>query len=140
MLAGWVMAYTWTCASGALTGLSHPQVVTLWHDFLAKPGWMAAWHAAFIVLVGIISARGVNRGLELANRIRAPVLLVLMLILVAYALSAGDWRRGLAFAFSLNFAAITPPVVDRRWRQGKISGQRGRGPYARIDPANLGGF
>lgn len=111
VLAGWVMAYTWNCARGALVGLHHPQVVSLWHEFLADPASMAAWHAAFITLVAIISARGVNRGLEVANRIRAPVLLVLMLILVAYALSAGDWRRGLAFAFSPNFAAITPPVV-----------------------------
>lgn len=111
VIAGWVMAYTWTCASGALAGLHHSQVVALWHGFLANPGSMAAWHAAFIFLVGLISARGVNRGLELANRIRAPVLLVLLLILVVYALSAGDWRRGLAFAFSPNFSAITPPVV-----------------------------
>lgn len=111
VIAGWVLAYTWTCARGALVGLTHPQVVTLWHDFLADPGAMAAWHAAFIVMVGVISARGVNRGLELANRIRAPVLLVLMLILVFYALWAGDWRRGLSFAFSPNFAALTPSVV-----------------------------
>ncbi len=111
VIAGWVMAYTWICASGALAGLRHAQVVALWHSFLAKPFTLAAWHAAFMLLLGVISARGVNRGLELANKIRAPVLLVLMLTLVAYSLSVGDWRRGLAFAFSPNFSAITPAVV-----------------------------
>lgn len=111
MIAGWVMAYTWTCASGALVGLHHEQVVALWHAFLAKPVTLAAWHLAFIAGVGFISARGVNRGLELANKIRAPVLLVLMFILVIYSLRVGDWRRGLAFAFSPNFSAITAPVV-----------------------------
>jgi NSS family neurotransmitter:Na+ symporter len=111
LIAGWVMAYTWTCASGALVGLHHGEVVSLWHAFLANPVALASWHMAFIAIVGVISARGVNRGLELANKIRAPVLLALMLILVVYALHAGDWRRGLAFAFAPNFAAITAPVV-----------------------------
>ena len=111
VIAGWVMAYTWTCASGALVGLRHAEVVALWHAFLARPWALESWHLAFIALVGVISARGVNRGLELANKIRAPVLLALLLVLVVYALYAGDWRRGLAFAFTPNFSAITASVV-----------------------------
>lgn len=111
LIAGWVMAYAWKCASGALSGLSRPEVRAQWHGFLADPWAMGAWHAGFVLLVAVISARGVNRGIELANRVRAPVLLVLMLVLVGYALATGDVQRGLTFAFALNFAAITPAVV-----------------------------
>ena len=49
-------------------------------------------------LVALISARGLKKGIEIANKIRAPALLVLLLILVAYSLATGDVRRGLSRA------------------------------------------
>jgi NSS family neurotransmitter:Na+ symporter len=70
VIAGWVMAYTWKCASGALSGLDHASVATMWRKFLASPWTLSLWHLAFVALVAIISARGVNRGLERTNRIK----------------------------------------------------------------------
>jgi neurotransmitter:Na+ symporter, NSS family len=111
VVAGWVMAYTWKCASGALSGLSHPEVSAMWRSFLQDPWALGAWHFAFVALVTVISARGVVRGLEVANKVRAPVLLVLMAILIVYSLKTGDVRHGLAFAFAPNFKAITPEII-----------------------------
>lgn len=111
VIAGWVMAYTWKCANGALSGLSHAAVTSMWQAFLADPWALGGWHLAFVALVAVISARGVTRGLELANKIRAPVLLILMAILVAYSIKTGDLRHGLAFAFAPNFKALTPSVI-----------------------------
>lgn len=111
VIAGWVMAYTWKCASGQLTGLARPAVAAHFHGFLASPAQVGAWQLAFIALVAVISARGVNRGIELANKIRSPVMLVLLLILVAYALTTGDVANGLAFALAPDFRKISPSVV-----------------------------
>ena len=61
--------------------------------------------------MAFFSARGLQRGIELATAIRAPALLGLLLVLDAYALTSGEVRRGLAFAFAPNFSAITPEVV-----------------------------
>jgi NSS family neurotransmitter:Na+ symporter len=111
VIAGWVLAYDWKCATGTLVGLRHPEVAEVWRGFLANPWEVAAWHLAFIGLVTVISARGVNRGVEFANKIRAPAMLLLLLILVVYSLATGDVRRGLVFAFAPNFAAISPKIV-----------------------------
>ena len=111
VVAGWVLAYTWKCATGALVGLHRPEVAGLWRGFLSSPLEVGAWHLAFLALVALISARGVSRGIELANRVRAPALLVLLLILATYALATGDVRQGLRFAFAPHFSAITPQVV-----------------------------
>lgn len=111
VVAGWVLAYTWKCASGALAGLNRPQVAGLWRGFLSSPFEVGAWHLAFMALVAVISARGVSRGIELANKVRAPALLVLLVILATYALATGDVRQGLTFAFAPNFSAITPQIV-----------------------------
>jgi NSS family neurotransmitter:Na+ symporter len=111
MVAGWVLAYTWKCASGELAGLHRPEVASLWRTFLSSPLEVAAWQLAFLCLVGWISARGVSRGIEAATRLRAPVLFILLVILAVYALVTGDARAGLKFAFTPNFAAITPKVA-----------------------------
>jgi NSS family neurotransmitter:Na+ symporter len=111
VIAGWVLAYTWKCASGQLAGLSQAEVGVVWSAFLANPIEMGAWHLAFLAVVGYISSRGVGRGLELAAKVRAPVLLVLLLILMSYAFAIGDVARGVRFAFQPNVGAITPAVI-----------------------------
>jgi NSS family neurotransmitter:Na+ symporter len=111
VVAGWVLAYAWKSGSGSLVGLSRPEVAGVWRNFLANPLEMAAWHFAFLCLVGFISVRGLSRGIEVATKIRAPVLLILLVGLAAYALTTGDARAGIRFAFAPDFAAITPRVL-----------------------------
>ncbi len=111
VIAGWVLAYAWKCASGVLT-LGGPQRINaVWIGFRSNPLEVSAWHGAFVLLVVVISARGLKRGIEIANSIRGPGLLILLLGLVAYALSTGDVRRGFEFAFYPKFSTITPHVV-----------------------------
>lgn len=111
ILAGWVLAYAWKCATGQLAGAATPQLVSDWRAFLADPWQMGLWHAAFLLLLAAISGRGVVRGLEVVNRWRAPLLLGLLGILVAYALVTGDVARGLSFAFAPNFHRIDAEVM-----------------------------
>ncbi len=111
LIAGWVLAYTWKVGAGELVGLGRVEIASKWNDFLADPIELGAWHFAFVALVAVISARGLANGIEAANKVRAPALLGLLLILVAYSLATGDVRSGLAFAFAPNFAAITPQVA-----------------------------
>jgi NSS family neurotransmitter:Na+ symporter len=106
-----VLAYSWKCASGALVGLNRPEVAHLWRTFLSSPIEMGAWHLSFLSVVGVISAGGLSRGIEVATKVRAPILLILLVVLAAYALATGDARAGLTFAFAPNVAAITPQVV-----------------------------
>lgn len=111
VIAGWVMAYSWKAASGALSAAGPEKVGLLWKQFQASPLEVGAWHVAFVALVILISARGLNRGIEAANKIRGPALLTLLGILVVYALTTGDVVRGLRFAFQPDFSAINAQVV-----------------------------
>jgi NSS family neurotransmitter:Na+ symporter len=111
MIAGWVLAYTFKCASGRLAGRSHAAVAEEFRELVSSPVAVAAWHLLFVAAVAAISAFGIERGVELANRLRAPGLLVLLLVLVAYSLATGDVERGLAFAFAPDLSKLTPGVV-----------------------------
>jgi neurotransmitter:Na+ symporter, NSS family len=111
VIAGWVLAYAWKCGAGRLSSAGPAHVGALWHEFRSDPLQVGAWHLAFVLLVVLISARGLQRGIEIANKIRAPSLLVLLLVLAIYALWTGDVGRGLTFAFAPNFGAINAQVV-----------------------------
>ena len=111
VIAGWVLAYTWKVGAGDLVGLDRPGVAAMWREFLADPLQIGGWHLGFVALVTLISARGLNSGIETTSKIRAPALLILLLILVAYSLATGDVRNGLGFAFAPNFAAINAEVT-----------------------------
>ena len=110
MIAGWVLAYTWYFLSGNYVQ-GAAAATRKFHAFIADSRAVSLWQLGFFALVALISARGVNRGVEWANRWRAPALLAILLVLVAYSLVTGDVARGLTFAFAPDFTRLTPAVV-----------------------------
>ncbi|MFX5801292.1 hypothetical protein ABTE09_19465, partial [Acinetobacter baumannii] len=89
---------------GLLQAAGPQHVAALWNDFQSRPLEVMLWHAGFVSVVIYISGRGLQGGVEPANKIRAPALLLLLLTLVAYSLATGDVRRGLTFAFKPDFS------------------------------------
>jgi NSS family neurotransmitter:Na+ symporter len=111
IVAGWVVAYAWKCGSGVLDGLPRPAVQAEWRHFMAHPAQIVAWQILFLGVVAFISGRGLGRGIELASRIRAPALLVLLLVLDGYALATGDIAQTFHFAFAPHLGALSGNVV-----------------------------
>ena len=111
IVAGWVVAYAWKCATGALAGMSRPELQTVWRHFLADPWQIMGWQVLFLCAVTFISARGLGPGIELASRIRAPVLLVLLLVLDAYSLATGDVAQTLRFVFVPHWSMLSAGVI-----------------------------
>lgn len=111
MIAGWVLAYTWFFLTGSYARGGTSAAVDRFHAFIGDSRAVSLWQLAFFALATITSARGVNRGVELANRWRAPALLAIMLVLVAYSLATGDVERGLKFAFAPDLSHLTPAVL-----------------------------
>jgi len=111
VIAGWVLAYTWKCAVGTLAAAGPQHVAALWEAFRSHPLEIGAWHALFVGFTLTISSRGLQKGIEPADRIRAPALLILLLILATYALIAGDARRAFAFAFTPRFSELNAPTA-----------------------------
>ncbi len=111
VIAGWVLAYTWFFVSGHYATGGTTAVVAKFQSFTADSLTVSLWQLGFLALVTIVSARGLNRGVEWANRWRAPLLLVILLLLVGYSLVNGDVVRGLQFAFAPDISRLTPAVV-----------------------------
>ncbi|HEY0746577.1 MAG TPA: sodium-dependent transporter [Steroidobacteraceae bacterium] len=110
MIAGWVLAYTIFFASGHYAH-DAPAAVAKFHAFIADSWAVSLWQLGFFALVALTSGQGVNRGVEWANRWRAPALLAILLVLVVYSLAVGDVSRGLSFAFAPDVTRLSPAVV-----------------------------
>jgi NSS family neurotransmitter:Na+ symporter len=111
VIGGWVIAYVPKTMSGAFTGMDAAAVNADFNTLLDSPGVVLFWHTAFIAVTIAIVIRGIKAGLERAVSIMMPALFVMLLLVVGYAIAAGDFAAGLAFLFQPDFSKITADVV-----------------------------
>ena len=107
VIAGWTLAYVMKSITGVFTGLS-PGAVTSDHNAF-KANWplVAACHTIFMSLTTYFVACGVERGLERAVKFMVPALLLLMLVLLAFAINSGYFAEGLSFMFTPSWDKLT---------------------------------
>lgn len=111
VIAGWTMAYVVKAAAGAFTNAGSEAVAAEFAALIADPVAMGAWHSVFMLLTTVVVARGVERGLEKAVRVMVPALVLIMLVLLFYAASTGEFVTALRFMFAPDFSRVTPTVV-----------------------------
>ena len=100
VIAGWAMSYVFRTGSGMFVGANADVVNSIFGDLVADPEKLLAWHTIFIVMSTIVVARGVKNGLETAVRYLMPSLFVLLLMIVAYAMTTGYFMEGVRFLFT----------------------------------------
>lgn len=111
VIAGWAIAYTFRALGGAFTPLTGETAGDLFNTLLGDPKRLLAWHTIFMVMTTIVISRGVRSGLEQAVRVLMPLLFVLLLVLVGYALTSGKFMDGIEFLFVPDFGALSAGAV-----------------------------
>ena len=111
VIGGWVLAYVPKTISGTFTGMSPDAVGADFNTLLGNAATAVFWHTVFIaVTVGVVM-HGIKSGIERAVGIMMPALFVMLLLIVGYAITAGDIKAGLAFMFAPDFSVITADVI-----------------------------
>ncbi len=111
VIAGWVMAYIWRAASGALAGVDAQSSGAIFDALLANPYELIFWQLAFIGLTGFITAREIRAGLEKANLILIPLLLLMLVMVALYGLVEGNMGAALTFLFTPDFSKIDNQTI-----------------------------
>jgi NSS family neurotransmitter:Na+ symporter len=111
VIGGWVIAYVPQTISGTFTGMDAAAVDANFDALLANPASVLFWHTVFIAVTVAIVAQGIKSGLERAVRIMMPALFIMLLLIVGYAIAAGDFSAGLSFLFEPDFSKITAEIV-----------------------------
>ncbi len=111
VIAGWAIAYVLKAVSGSFSSGDAAQISGLFDEFVKSPVQLVVWHSVFMIATMMVVARGVRGGLEKAVRFLMPSLLILLLLLVAYAMSTDAYQQGLDFMFNPDFSRITGDSV-----------------------------
>jgi NSS family neurotransmitter:Na+ symporter len=112
VIAGWALAYTEKAFFGSFFDENVAGIAALYDSFIGSPWQQVFWHTAFITATMAIVVRGVESGLEKAARFFVPVLFVLLILLVGYAMTKGKYYfQGLHFLFSPDFSKLSSDSI-----------------------------
>lgn len=107
VIGGWALGYALETLRDGLPGRNAAAVQAHYADFLAAPGAMIGYHAAFVIIGGVFVARGVSGGIEIAAKILMPLLLALLVVLAGYSVMVGDLVTTLHFLFSFDASRLS---------------------------------
>jgi len=107
VIAGWASAYVLKAFTGSFFGADAAAIKVIFDDFVASPVNLLFWHSLFMLATMLIVVRGVNTGLEKAVRFLMPSLFVLLILMVAYAMTTDSYDQGVKFLFTPDFSKLT---------------------------------
>ncbi len=113
VVAGWTLRYIALALSGGLAPLAnHPaDLQAFFGSFLSNPWQQSFFHLLFMgATVGVVYF-GVGKGIERAAKILMPLLFVILLALVFYAVWIPGFQQALVFIFRPNFSELTSSGV-----------------------------
>lgn len=117
VIAGWSLMYVFKLGSGIFNEASvagEAGAALAGKEFgglLASPWLLLGLHTVFTIMVGFVSAGGVNKGLENSSRILMPLLFIMLVVLFGYSLTQSGFMQALHFMFDFNFDKLTPHAV-----------------------------
>ena len=111
VIGGWVLAYIPKTITGTFSGMGSEAVGANFNALLGSASTVVVWHSIFIGVTAAVVMHGIKSGIERAVGILMPALFVMLLLIVGYAIVAGDIRTGLLFMFAPDFSVITADVV-----------------------------
>ena len=111
VIGGWALVYIGKAALGLFVGADAGAVGGQFNNLLENPWELLLWHTVFMVIVVFIVGRGVRSGLEKAVNMLMPLLFLLLIVMVLYAMSSGSFGRAVSFMFSPDFSRLTTEGV-----------------------------
>jgi NSS family neurotransmitter:Na+ symporter len=111
VIAGWALSYIWRMMDGTFAGATGEFARQTFEGFLADPWQLVFWQTLFMTATVVIIARGVTKGLEIAIRWFMPLLFVLLMVLLGYAVTSDGFAEGWRFMFDFKWEAVGPQTV-----------------------------
>lgn len=110
-IMGWILAYLVKMGSGQLSGLTAQGYTQAFTTFTSNPMSVAAFTLACVVIIGLISAKGLEKGIEKACKIMMPTLFIMLIILAIRSLTLPGAMEGLKWYLRVDFSKINSDVV-----------------------------
>lgn len=111
VIAGWSLSYMVKTFFGNFIDADAGRVKLIFDHMLANPVQQIIWHTVFMAATLMVVVRGVRGGLERSVRFLMPALFVILMLLLAYAMTSGAYQQGLDFLFHSDFSKIDSDAV-----------------------------
>lgn len=103
VVTGWALKYFLSAVTGALNGVDHN---VYWDTFTSSGIQPVMFHLVSIAIASFIIYQGILNGIERANRILLPSLLVLLIVGAVRSLTLGNAGAGLDYFFGFKPEAL----------------------------------
>ena len=107
MIAGWALDYIYLASSGHFTQVTAEGTQQVFADLTSNPVLLIVCHTLVMLVTATVIALGVKKGIERFTGVLLPLMILLLLVLVFYAMSSGFIGRGLSFLFEPDFGKLT---------------------------------
>lgn len=106
-IMGWLAAYVVKMVTGALSGLQAGGYDQAFNDFTANTPQLALYTIICTLIIGFISSRGLENGIEKACNFLMPALFVMLVILVIRSVTLPGAMEGVKWYMSVDFSKVT---------------------------------
>ncbi len=107
VVAGWSIIYLIDSLQGTLINANIQTANASWQAIMNNPTQMIIYHAIFMTLTMGVIIKGVNKGLERANKIMMPLLFLCLMVLVIFAIQSPGFDQGWHYLLDFKYADIT---------------------------------
>ena len=111
VIAGWGLAYILKMARGEFIAAIPDTVQNIFAAHLSNPASLIIWHTVFLLSSLSIVALGLRRGVEKAFKLLTPLIFLILLAMIVFAIFTGGFMEGARFLFKIDFSKITSTVV-----------------------------
>ncbi len=106
-IMGWIVGYLFKCVTGTFSGQSVESVSQAFVDFRANWFLLTMLTLICVVLIAIVSSKGLEKGVERACKIMMPALFIMLIIMVIRALTLEGAWAGMEWYLTPDFSKIT---------------------------------
>ena len=107
VITGWTFDYFLRAARGSFTNIDAAGSAAMFAGLMGNPLLLLSWNTIVHVLVYLIVRRGVQAGVERANKVLMPALFITLIVMVIYGAVAGDMAAAMKFLLEPDFSKIT---------------------------------
>jgi NSS family neurotransmitter:Na+ symporter len=111
VVAGWVLYYIAGMGVGDFIAIGSEDAGNVFSGLLADTQTLLIWHSIFVVMVMLVIAGGVKKGLENAVKFLMPALFILLLVMLGYSMQTEGFAAGWDFLFHFDTSELSWDAV-----------------------------
>lgn len=111
VVGGWTLAYLAATVAGTSLTQDLGALASRFEGFVADGPQVVAYHAAFMALTVLVVGAGVQKGIERLSKWLMPTLFLLMLVLIARALTLPGAAAGIEYLFRPDWSSFSTATL-----------------------------